>query len=246
MLDEYIEQTQRLLQNPGAPTSLYSEADITDYINTGRGQLAAEGECIRALGTIDCVASQRNYSFSAINLGNSTLTGVDLTLHVRRILYGVGAGYRMVYPQSWEWFDLYCMNNPVPQDGEPKTWAQYEQGTKGSFYLDPPPVTTFSLQCDCVCLPVDLVDDSTVEAIPALWTDAVPYIAAYYALLASQTEARQGDANRMWERYEEFVSRARKFSNPSVNNSLYQQSKDPVQQAKLGIQGRSNAGGGGQ
>jgi len=40
VLASYITQTQRLLQNPGAPISLYSTADITSYVNIARGQLA--------------------------------------------------------------------------------------------------------------------------------------------------------------------------------------------------------------
>jgi hypothetical protein len=67
------------------------------------------------------------------------------------------------------------------------------------------------------------VDDTTVEAIPELWADAIPYFAAYLALLSAQSAQRQGDANRMFERYTEFVNRARAASTPSILPGNYKQ-----------------------
>ena len=50
MLTEYIARTQKLLQHPVPATNpLYSQADITGYINTARKQLAGEGQCIRRI-----------------------------------------------------------------------------------------------------------------------------------------------------------------------------------------------------
>ena len=44
MLTAYLNATAILLQNPVAPTSLYSTANLTTFINTARGQLAGESE----------------------------------------------------------------------------------------------------------------------------------------------------------------------------------------------------------
>lgn len=252
MLNAYLTKTQRLLQNPPAPTSLYSAADVTAAVNTSRGQLAGEAECIRVLGTIPTVVGQRAYNFSDITVGLAAVNGVRGVIHVRRIMYNIGDGQRWLTPRPWEWFDLYNLNNPVPVNSTPTTWAQYAQGSSGtstgsgatgSFYLDPAPDDVLTLTCDCVCYPVDLADDTTVEAIPYLWTDAVPFFAAYYALLASQTSARQADAERMFGHYQTFVERARRASNPSVNRWQYQQASDPTQANKIGFK---PAAGGGQ
>lgn len=242
-LAAYLTQTGRLLQNPGAPTPLYSPTDLTSYINTSRGQLAGDSETIRFLATITTVPGQRNYNFSSLNLGVSATNGIQGVLNVRRIMYGVGSGQRWIRPRSWPWFDLYKLNTPVPPSGAPTVWAQYAQGSTGSFYLDPIPDIPYSLQLDCVCYPIPLVTDGTVEAIPYIWTDAVPFFAAYYALLSSQTSARIGDAERMFGYYQTFVQRAREMSNPSVNRFLYEQAGDPTQASKLGI--KAPAGGGG-
>lgn len=243
MLAYYQQQTARLLQNPGAPTSLYATADLSSYINTARGQLAGESRCIRALGTVTTVIGQRNYNFSAINLGTPALTGVQGPIHIRAIRYAVGQGFKTLIPRSWPWFDLYHLNNPVPPSGAPMIWSQYGQGSagtggiagqgtgtinSGNFYIDPIPDFTYNLTCDCVCFPIGLLADSDVEAIPYLWTDAVPFYAAYYALLSAQTSARMADGERYFQYYQQFVQRARDAATPDVLRYEYEQVPDPI------------------
>ena len=252
-LTAYETNLANLLQLPGAPTSLYPTATLDNWINIARGQLAGEGECIRSIGTISTVVGQRQYNFSSLSFGASATTGIQGAIHVRRISYNVGSGTQWIPPREWEWFDLYHLNNPVPVNGPPGVWAQYAQGAatpaagssaSGSLYIDPPPDTVYTLNCDCVCYPILLVNDSTVEAIPYLWTDAITFFAAYYAFLSSQTGARAADAERMYGYYKEFLNRARQASNPSVNRSQYEQAPDPASINKLGVQ--QNARGGGQ
>ena len=48
------------------------------------------------------------------------------------------------------------------------------------------------------------------------FTDAIPYYAAYLALLSSSDKERRGEAPKMWEQYTEFVARARRASTPAV------------------------------
>src|SRR5262249_10112671 len=156
-------------------------ANLNIWINIARGQIAGEGECVRRIGTIATVIGQRAYNFSDIALGTSSVTGVQGAINVRRIAYDVGqntqglSGQQWMTPRPWEWFDLYCMNNPVPTPGPPETWSQYGQGSAGtgtgssatgSFYIDPPPDAVYSLNLDCTCYPIALVDDTTVESIP--------------------------------------------------------------------------------
>lgn len=245
MLNTYLTQTQQLLQNPPAPATLYATADLTSWINTARGQLAGEAECIRVLGTINTVLNQRAYNFSSINVGVAATTGVQGVIHVRSIRYAVGDGFQRVESRPWPWFELFAMNNPEPQAAAPVEWSQFGQGSSGqstgsgasgSFYLDPPPDLVYVLTCDCVCYPQNLATDGDVEAIPFLWTAAVPYFAAYLALLSSQTNARVADAERMFGYYKTFVNRARQFANPSVLRYQYEQSPDLTMTAKLGLE----------
>ena len=254
MLTAYETSLQNLLQLPGASTTLYSTVNLDSWINTARGQLAGEGECIRSIGTISTVIGQRNYNFSSISFGASATTGIQGAINVRRVSYNVASGAQWIPPREWEYFDLYYMNNPVPVNGPPTVWSQYAQGAAppatgsafgGTFYIDPPPDAVYTLNCDCTCYPIVLATDATVEAIPYFWTDCVPFFAAYYAFLTSQTGARMADAERMYGYYKEFLNRARMASNPSVNRAQYEQAADPASINKLGVQQRGAGQGGG-
>lgn len=253
MLTAYQTNTQNLLQSPSAPTTLYSTTNLNTWINLARGQLAGETQCIRYMGTLDTVVGQRAYNFSSISTGTSSISGIQGVIHVRSMTYDVGDGQQWIYPRSWEWFMFYNLNNPVPVNAVPNEWSQFAQGSagtstgsgvSGSFYLDPPPDLIYTLNLDCVCYPIALTDNSTVEAIPYLWTDAVPFFAAYYALMSAQTNARMADAQRYYGMYKEYIQRARLASNPSVNPTEYQDSSDPAVINKLGVVNKATARGG--
>jgi hypothetical protein len=232
VLNAYLTSTALLLQNPAAPTPLYSTQNLTSFINTARGQLAGESESVRFLASLTLVPGQRVYPFSAINLSGST--GILEVLKVQTLWYQAASGQKWVTPRSFEWFSLYNFNAPVPLSGEPETWAQYGQGVNGSIYIDPLPDIAYTVLLDCICIPVPLVDDTTPEAIPFMWTDAVPYFAAYMALLSSQGTLRQQDAQRMFQVYTEFSNRARRFATPGVLAGQYEQQNDPTRMNQLG------------
>ena len=246
MLNYYIAQTQRLLQNPGAPVSLYSTADITSYVNVARGQIAGEGRCIRRIGTLTTTIGTRMYPFSSIVF---TGTGVQGAINVRAILYNVGTGMAWIKGKSWPWFEFQRLNNPVPTSGAPTEWAQHAQGSagvgtitnvgagtmsSGSLWLDPLPDLAYTLNCDATCYPTALVADTDPEAIPYFWSDCVPYFSAYLALMGSQTSARIQQAQQLYALYEQFMARARDFANPDPNNYAFEQSPDPFKANRLG------------
>ena len=248
MLTSYLTSTRSLLQLPGSnSTSLYSDVDLTRFINTARGQVAGEGECIRVHGTIPTVVGQESYTFAAINVGAPATTGVRGVINIQSMHYVVGNGQLWMTPRAWAWFSLYNRNNAAPQPGPPKEWAQFGQGAApsgvantqvngGSFYISPLPDDIYTLNCNTICYPQALVLDSDVEALPYYWTDAVPFFAAYFALMSAQTNARMADAAQMYKgHYNEFMSRARNQSNPSVNSWIYSQAGDPAQAQKMGI-----------
>lgn len=221
-LTAYQTQTRNLLQNPSAPTALYDTASINLWINLARGQLAGEAACIQVLGTLITAVGTQTYVFSSIN--TSSVVGVQGPLNVRMVTRAVTGGGQMLNPWPWEWFNQYYLATTGIANSAPTDWTQYGQGAKGQLYLSPTPDNLYTLRLDTICYPINLADDTTVEAIPYPWTDAVPYLAAYYALLSAQTGARQGEANAMFERYTEFVARARRFSTSAVLPFQYEQS----------------------
>jgi hypothetical protein len=174
------------------------------------------------------------------------VVGIDGVITVRSIRNSVGAGSLWITPRPWEWFELYELNNVAPSPGTPVSWSQYGQGAApghsgsaagGSLYVSPPPDAVYTLNPDCVCYPTALASDTDPEVIPYLWTDCVPFFAAYFALLSAQTNERLNDALNYYKIYGEWVERARKAANPSPNRWQSQGAQDPIQAIKLGIKG---------
>lgn len=224
-LTAYLAQTRSLLQLPGdASTSLYTDADLTRWINLARGQLAGDSESVRLQATLPTVNGTQTYAFSAFNTGTSSVNGIQGVLNARMILRAVSGGRTILNAWPWEWFNQYYNTAINLANGPPVNWAQYGQGVGGSIYLSPIPDTVYTLTIDTVCYPIPLVVDGTVEAIPYPWTDCVPYFAAYLALLSAQMEARSSDAERCLRLYGEFKQRARQYSTSTVLPYQYEQS----------------------
>jgi hypothetical protein len=233
MLNAYLTQTKRLLQNPPAPNSLYNSGDLTDYINEARVQLAGESMSIRVLGTLTMTAGDQGpYAYTSIDISSSQ--GVAGVLDVRSFSYVAGDGQVWMAPRSFEWFTIYNLNTGNPVVGVPSEWAQYGQGVNATMFVSPPPDIQYVLIGDCVCYPIALTNDMTIEAIPPLWTTAVPYYAAYLALLSAQTGIRTEQAKGMLDLYELFTARARKFTTPETLPLQYSQTIPQPQAAQYG------------
>jgi len=229
MLAAYLLRTTQLLQNPPAAASLYATSDLTSYINSARGQIAGEAECIRVMGTLALTGGTQAYPLASISVSGTA--GVASALTVRGATVSVASGQAWLHPRAFPYFQTYYLNNPVPQQGITKQYSQFGQGAGGSLYVNPVPDQAYTLNLDCVCLPVALVDDTTAEAIPYPWTDCVPYYAAYLALMSAQ---RTTDAQAMWQQFQTFMQRARQLSNPSVNPMQAAQSGNPTRAGQLG------------
>jgi hypothetical protein len=127
---------------------------------------------------------QEVYPFWQVPL--QTFPGVDSVFAVKSISF-IYANYRYsipIYP-----FSVYqAMIRQYPRQYLyiPTLGAQYGQGTNGSIYVYPIPSASYQYEWDCFCLPSDLIDDTTYEAIPLPWTDAVPYFAAHLCFLELQ------------------------------------------------------------
>ena len=247
-LTAYLTATRNLLQNPSAPTGLYDDATLTTAINQARAWLAGDSQSIKAFGSYSITTgSQGPYPFaSVVFTGASSVTGVQGVLNVRQQFYNVGTGQLWFRGRAWPWFSVYHLNSAAPDtsQGPPQVWAQYGEGETGSLYVGPQPDTTYTVKADCICVPINLVDDTTVEAIPLPWTIAIPYYAAYLALLSAQTGQRVQDAARMLQLYQTFMAGARKQTTPDIMPGNFPQNPNPVRQNQLGVSGGAQGGGG--
>lgn len=147
--------------------------------------------------------------------GSTNIAGIASAITVKQLSVSSGGViYKSIPSKPWPWFERYYLANGVAQvGGTPAVWSQQGQGSSGTFGVGPPPALALFVQADCVCLPIPLADDTTAEALPYPFTDAIPYYAAYKAYLSSQ---RASDATTMLGRYKEFVRRAVEMSSPDV------------------------------
>jgi hypothetical protein len=144
------------------------------------------------------VAGQEVYRYSTFNTlaqNNTLFPGVQAVCGLFSVACSQGGTYKpMLTPKIWSEFQAYCRIYQNQAQNYPVFWSQYAQGIGGSFYLFPWPSQQLQMDIDAWCIPVDLVTDSTAEAIPLPFSDAVAYFAAYLALMDAQ---RQEDANAM-------------------------------------------------
>ncbi len=212
MLTFYQNLTQQLLENPVPATPLYSNANLTTYINLARSQLALDSECLHFAPSYLVTPDVQSFPFSAISSG---VSGVGSLISIQQIVGVNNAGFPIpVYSRPWPWFEFfYIAAGVAPPLGPPTEWAQLGEGASSSVYLYPTPNIGYTLTIDGIFQPINLVDDTTVEAIPYPYQDAVPFYAAYYAMMTSQ---RTQDAEVMFQRYKEYVRRGRQISTSTV------------------------------
>ena len=123
---------------------------------------------------------QEKYNFSDIDLSGNPGCKSVYAVRGLSIIYS-GYRYSLEY-MAWTRYQLYRAY-PYQYQYTPAIYSQYGQGANGTFFCYPLPSQNLQAELDCQCLPTDLVDDLSVEAIPEPWTDAVPYMAAHLAFL---------------------------------------------------------------
>ena len=231
MLNQYLAITQSLIQTPASPVPLITTALLTTYINLARGQIAAQGECVPAIGAINTTTGVSGYQFTTIQFSPTDAPSIKNAIAIRMINLVTATGQQRLVVREWPWFNNYIIARPVENTGPPKIWTQYRQGSPQGVIFINIPNAVYSLAIDAICVPVDLVDDTTPEILPYLWTDAVPFYAAWYAFMAFQ---RQADADHMLERYTQMMGRARSGVTPGVLPGTYSQGPDPMLPNRLG------------
>lgn len=203
-LNTYIAAVQSLLNDSAG--QFYTTAQLTTFINTARNRIATSGECVRWLppsgaGQNQTAAAQEVYPFSFINTLMPGGSGLSQVLSVRTLAVSNGAQKPLWTQLPWTRFQarIRIFNGTFTGTAVVGLWSQYSFGTLGSLYLAPIPTQAQPMDWDCTCLPIPLATDTDPEAIPYPWTDAVPFYAAFLALLQQQ---RQQDAKGMMQLFE--------------------------------------------
>lgn len=230
-LTGYLNQVASLLDDFGNVE--YTQPNLITYINDARVQVALAAECIRQPAQFALVQGVQSYLFSAATFVASPaaqpiigLAGVANVRSCRLVLFSQNpqgqAGQARVPIRSWEWFEAYYLASNIPKQGPPVVSTRLQPGITGTLWIASaaggPPDQPYTLNVDAVAYPIPLADDTTAEALPKPWTEAVQYYAAYLALLNAQ---RNSDADAMFARYEVFERRGTQMTTPSRNPSKY-------------------------
>jgi hypothetical protein len=127
---------------------------------------------------------QEVYPFSSIDLSASPGVASIIAVKSVSVLYA-NWRYSLACP-SFSSYQAALRSFPFQYKYVPFYMAQYGRGTKGSFFMYPQPSGPWQMEWDTFCLPSDLEDDQSVEALPEPFTDAVPFMATYFAYLQLQ------------------------------------------------------------
>jgi len=152
---------------------------------------------------------QEVYPFSSVDL--TAFPGVQSVYWVRRasIIFSNWRYSTRVY--SFTTYNAQIRTFPFQYQYAPFFCAQFGRGTGGSFYMYPQPSQAYQLEWDCQCLPSDLTDDTSPEAIPMPFTEAVPYFTAHLGFLELQN---YNAAQYYLKLFDEYISRYSKYTLP--------------------------------
>ena len=184
---------------------------ITDPTGTG-----AVGVLNLSIAINQIKQGQEVYRFSDVDL--TTFPGVD-SIYMIKSVSVLFANYRYSLP-CYSFSTYQAMMRQWAQQFQyvPCVCAQYGQGADGSFYMYPVPSQAYQVEFDALCIPSDLLDDQSVEALPKPWTEAVPYFAAHLAFLEIQN---MNSARYFFDLFDRMVQRYSDYARPGRITNPY-------------------------
>jgi hypothetical protein len=106
----------------------------------------------------------------------------------------------------WDEFQAYCRAYAVLNMSYPAVWSVFNDGPQGEIWMFPVPSQYNEIELDVTCQPLDLVDDTTFDAIPDGFQEALKYGAA---AVAFESSGRFAQAQAMEDRFADSLGIAR-------------------------------------
>lgn len=164
-------------------------------------------------------AGQEQYPFSGIlSAIQSAYSGIESVVAVRSVSFIWGTYRYTTQACSFSRYQALVRTYSQAYQYIPSVVSQYAQGIMGTLFMYPVANSQYQFEADTQCVPIDLVDDNTFEAIPHPWRNCVQYYAAYKALLGV---GRYADAQKLYEIFTRQLVVARQASQPSQINNWY-------------------------
>lgn len=192
----------------------YGYYQPTISFTDGSGSGAAGTLQVSPISTLN--DGQEVYNFSDIDVSTFPGAGPVYAAISISILYA-NWRYSLAVP-SFSAYQAALRSFPSQYKYVPFYVAQLGRGTTSNLFFYPLPSESWQAELDCLCLPQNLTDDQSVEIIPEPFTDAVPFLAAYYAML----ELQNMNAARMYKaEYSEWMNRYAVATQPGRASNPY-------------------------
>lgn len=206
LLSDYITQTRRLLHD--STGTYWPDSELIDYINEGRNQTVADTGCNRSLQSLNTVANQEIYLYSALPSALSTIDVLNITL-----LWGSTR-----IPLDYMPFTEFNQKLRFFQSliSRPTVFTTYGQN---SIRLGPVPDQVYGMEWDTVVIPAAQVNYTDQCVLQFPYSSAVPYYASHKAKEKQQSIE---DADRFKMQYKEKIMRA---LGASFTRRIYSQGK---------------------
>ena len=189
-LSTYISRVRELLHD--ANGTMWTDAQLTSHINTGRNRVALDTYCLRSLVSVTLTTSTETYSIqTATTLTTRAIDVLNIT-----VLWG---NQRVPLLQMvWTEFNA---NMRVWQNFEnmPAVYSKYP-GSLGVIYIGPVPNTAYTSEWDVAYIPTDLVSDATVDPFNFPYDEPVAY---YAACTAKYKQQAYGEAALYEQQYKQ-------------------------------------------
>lgn len=216
-----VQATASVTVAAGAVTAVNVVIPGSGYVLAPNVTISGDGLGATASATllpaVQTVPNQEVYSFTTYNPFVQQTPGVAGILAIRQIAVYWGNLKPALTYRPWTQFNAYYRVWPQFSNF-PSVWSQFGQGQSGTFYFYPIASQVLGMDLDCTCVPIDLTSDATPEAIPAPFTEAIPYRAAHLAYLYAQ---RYDDAQTMDAMYKQKLVIARANSSRSMQTRTY-------------------------
>lgn len=204
-LSWYVTATQRLVHDVSG--NYFSQPQLTDFVNQARTKTAQDSNSVRLLQSFTLTPSVELYPFSVLPSGAITINVLGINV--------INGGFRdPIRRKSWSWMSAFT-RTWVGYVQQPRVFAIYGEN---SVYMGPTPDQAYACEFDTAITPNDLIDNTSVEQLPAPWSTPVPY---YAACLCKQYQQMWTEAEMFEDLYGRKLRQVRTATNMRVIGDIY-------------------------